>query len=141
MVIDIGVYMSDRDHLVQQAWGAKQAAYAPYSEFRVGAALLTESGEIYTGANIENINYTNTSHAEQNALHKAVLDGHRSFEAIAISLSGDPVPPCGLCRQSLSEFCDDDLVIIVDGLGQTTLGELLPGRMDNIEARGADTDV
>lgn len=122
-----------QDELIEQARTARDDAYAPYSEFSVGAAIRCNDGTVYHGANIENINFTNTTHAEQVALHKAVNDGHRSFDAIAISCSGDPAPPCGLCRQSLSEFCQDDLGILVEDLGSFTLGELLPGSMTNID--------
>ncbi len=120
------------DQLLERARKAKEDAYAPYSKFSVGAAIRTESGDIYCGANVENINHTNTAHAEQNALHQAVLDGHRKFEAIAISLSGKPAPPCGLCRQSLAEFCGEDFSVIVDGGGEWTLGDLLPSKMEDI---------
>lgn len=119
-------------NLVERAREMKEWAYAPYSDFSVGAALRTSDGEVYTGANVENINFTNTAHAEQIALHKAVVDGHRDFSSLAISLSGDAVPPCGLCRQSLSEFCDDSFVIIVDGGGLYRLGTLLPSGMEEI---------
>lgn len=121
------------DELLKHARNAREQAYSPYSEFSVGAALQCSDGTIYKGANIENVNLTNTVHAEQVALHKAVFDGKRDFEAIAISLSGDPVPPCGLCRQSLSEFAEADLDVIVEDLGTYTLSELLPGSMESIE--------
>lgn len=123
----------NKDTLIKQARQARENAYAPYSEYHVGAALQCRDGSLYTGANIENINYTNTTHAEENALNKAVLDGKREFTAIALSLSGDPKPPCGSCRQALSEFCDEDFTILVDGWGNTTLGEIFPASMDTIE--------
>jgi cytidine deaminase len=121
------------DDLLDRARDAKARAYCPYSEFAVGAALRTASGDVYTGANIETITLTDTAHAEQVALHRAVFDGCREFDALTISLSGDPTPPCGICRQSLAEFCDDSLAIVVDNLGEFTLGELLPARMESIE--------
>jgi len=123
----------NKEPLIQEAREARNDSYSPYSEFNVGAVIQCADGSRYTGANIENINYTNTTHAEENAINKAVLDGKREFTAIAISLSGDPIPPCGMCRQSLSEFCDDDFVVIVDEWGETTLGELFPSGMENID--------
>ncbi len=125
--------MMPYDELLDKAREARNRAYAPYSDFQVGVALLCADGSVYTGANIENINYTNTTHGEQLALHKAVHDGHRDFDALALSCSGDPSAPCGLCRQTLSEFCDDDFMIIVENLDAFTLGELLPGAMDTID--------
>lgn len=118
--------------VIDAAESAQENAYAPYSEFRVGAAILTENGAIYTGANIENINYTNTEHAEELAIHKAIHDGHREFTGLALTLSGEPVPPCGSCRQTLSEFCEDDFEIVIKDYGITTLGELLPNEMNDI---------
>ena len=111
---------------------AQENAYAPHSNFYDGAAILTKTDEIYTGANIENINYTNTEHAEELALHKAVHDGHREFKGLALTLSGEPVPPCGSCRQTLSEFCDANFEIVIKDYGITTLGELLPNAMEDI---------
>jgi cytidine deaminase len=132
-------YSMDIDHpvitddVVETAKEARSNAYAPYSEFRVGAAIVTNNGEVYTGANIENINFSNTEHAEELALNKAIHDGHREFDALVLTFSGDPVAPCGMCRQSLSEFCDDDFEIVIPNHGVTTLGELLPDVMENIE--------
>jgi cytidine deaminase len=129
--------MGDRE-LLETAREAVERSYAPYSEYRVGAALETTDGTVYTGCNIENANYSNSVHAEELALSKAVEDGHREFEQIAVS-SGrrDGVTPCGMCRQSLAEFCDDDFPVVCDeGDGDTseyTLGELLPATI------GADT--
>ncbi len=121
------------EDLIDKAQSARQDAYAPYSEYTVGAALLCTDGSVYTGANIENINYSNTEHAEQLAVHKAVHDGHRNFDALALSTSGEPTAPCGMCRQTLAEFCDDDFMIIVDGLDAVKLGELLPNQMKSID--------
>ena len=96
-------------------------AYVPYSGYTVGAALLTKSGKIYTGCNIENASYTPTICAERTAIFKAVSEGEREFEAIAVSGGkGGKVegafPPCGVCRQVMSEFCGPDFkVIIVTG--------------------------
>lgn len=118
------------DDLITSARDALECAYTPYSEYPVGAALETNDGTVFTGCNIENANYSNTVHAEGLALSKAVEAGHRSFERIAVSSERrDGVTPCGLCRQSLSEFCGPELRILCDGADGTTtytLGELLP---------------
>lgn len=119
--------------LVEAARDAKARAYAPYSEYQVGAALRTDEGTVYTGGNIEVVNYSNTIHAEEVALMKAVDAGDRSFDAIAIStqsLSGDP--PCGMCLQTLTEFCPPDLVIRSEtesGYEEIELQDALPGGM------------
>jgi len=116
----------DGSDLLEVARGAVERSYAPYSGYRVGAAIETEDGTVFTGCNVENANYSNSVHAEELALSKAVEAGHRAFEAVAVS-SGprDGVTPCGMCRQSLSEFCDGDLRIVCEG-DAYTLGELLP---------------
>jgi cytidine deaminase len=126
--------------LVDAARAALADAYVPYSEYRVGAALLTGDGEVYTGCNIENANYSNSLHAEEVAVADAVKHGHDVFERIAVS-SGvrDGVTPCGMCRQTLAEFCDDDLVVLCDegeGWTEYTLGELLPNTisLDTLDA-------
>ena len=121
--------------LLEVAERARSSAYAPYSGISVGAALLTASGRVYTGSNIENASYTPTVCAERTAIFKAVLDGERSFVAIAIAggRSGeagkDGFYPCGVCRQVMAEFADPDLAIITalgDGYECHTLGEILP---------------
>jgi len=121
--------MGDED-LLSIAREAVERSYAPYSEYYVGAALETVDGSIVTGCNVENANYSNSVHAEELAISKAIADGHRSFERIAVSSDRrDGVTPCGMCRQSLSEFCEPDLRIICDegeGTTEYTLGELLP---------------
>ncbi|MFB6165403.1 MAG: cytidine deaminase [Haloarculaceae archaeon] len=119
------------DALIARAREAQQAAYVPYSEYRVGAALRTADGTVFTGCNIENANYSNSIHAEELALGEAVERGHREFARLAVSSSErDGVTPCGMCRQTLAEFCDADFEIVCDeGDGETTtytLGELLP---------------
>ncbi|MEF8831578.1 MAG: cytidine deaminase [Halobacteriales archaeon] len=118
------------DELMAAAREARNDSYAPYSEYRVGAALETADGEIYTGANVENANFSNSLHAEEIALGKAVTAGHEEFERIAVSSAAeDGVTPCGMCRQSLSEFADEDLAVVCDAgndAKQYTLGELLP---------------
>ncbi|WP_435347508.1 cytidine deaminase [Haloarchaeobius sp. HRN-SO-5] len=116
--------------LVEQARDALSNSYAPYSEYTVGAALLTADGTVYRGCNVENANYSNSLHAEEVAVGKAVADGYHEFQRIAVT-SGkrDGVTPCGMCRQTLSEFCDDDFVVLCDEGEEATaytLGELLP---------------
>jgi len=116
--------------LLDRARAAVDRSYAPYSEYRVGAALETTDGTVFTGCNVENANYSNSVHAEELALSKAVEAGHRSFSRIAVS-SGvrDGVTPCGMCRQSLAEFCEAALRVICEGDGGPTvyaLGELIP---------------
>ncbi|WP_336135745.1 cytidine deaminase [Natronomonas amylolytica] len=125
--------MDDRE-LLATAREAVDDSYAPYSEYRVGAAIETEDGTVYTGCNIENANYSNSVHAEELALSKAIEAGHRSFVRIAVSSSKrDGITPCGMCRQSLREFCDDDLRVICENESDPegepvvyTLGELIP---------------
>ncbi|WP_276300739.1 cytidine deaminase [Halorussus lipolyticus] len=118
------------DELVEVAREAQTDAHVPYSDYPVGAALLTADGSVYVGCNIENANYSNSLHAEEVAIAEAIKEGHREFDALAVS-SGrrDGVTPCGMCRQTLSEFCDDDMPVICDEGDDTaeyTLGELLP---------------
>lgn len=122
----------DMQELIAKAIEAKEYAYVPYSHFRVGAALLTESGKVYTGCNIENVSYGATNCAERTAVFKAVSDGEREFKAIVITGEhGDYLPPCGICRQVLSEFGKDSMKVILANSTEdykvTTLGELLPG--------------
>lgn len=104
-------------------------AYVPFSQFRVGAALLTEDGEVYTGVNVENSSYGGTICAERTACVKALSEGHRHFRAIAITSSGGTAFPCGICRQFLYEFAPDLIVVLGDDeehLMVYTLRELLP---------------
>ena len=123
------------EKLVELAREAMGHAYAPYSGFHVGAALLCADGTVYQGCNIENASYSPTNCAERTAFFKAVYDGHRDFSAIAICggmgghLTGACMP-CGVCRQVMSEFCKDDFVIYVirpDGFDTYTLAQLMPG--------------
>lgn len=105
--------------LIGRALEARENAYAPYSNFQVGAALLSDSGEIYTGCNIENSAYTPTNCAERTAFFKAVSEGARSFRAISIAGGQgekEPetlCPPCGVCRQVMLEFCSPDFQIVL----------------------------
>ncbi|MBM6715133.1 cytidine deaminase [Gemmiger formicilis] len=125
-----------RAELIRAAFAARRFAYVPYSHFRVGAALLSKDGRVFTGCNIENAGYTPTNCAERTALFKAVSEGVTRFAAIAIvgSLEGKTndlvTGPCGVCRQALYEFGGPSLVVIMakseQDYIQTTLGELLP---------------
>jgi cytidine deaminase len=116
--------------LVAQASAARDKAYAPYSQFRVGAALLTESGDIFTGCNVENASYGLTNCAERTAVYKAVSEGHTKFQAIAVVTDlKQYASPCGACRQVLVEFGPDIQVIMGDGEGKffvKTSSQLLP---------------
>ncbi|MEK6259218.1 MAG: cytidine deaminase [Planctomycetota bacterium] len=121
-----------RQQLFSAAIGAREQAYAPYSKFLVGAALLTEDGQIISGCNVENASYGLTICAERNAVFAAVAQGHRRFQAIALATVGGATP-CGACRQVLAEFCDDLPILIVDveqpdRVIETSLAVLLPGR-------------
>lgn len=122
--------------LIEMALSMRSQSYAPYSHFTVGAALLSESGKLYTGCNIENAAFTPTNCAERTAFFKAVSEGERKFSAIAISGGkegeepDDYCAPCGVCRQVMKEFCKEDFKIILvknENEWKTfTLGELLP---------------
>ncbi len=101
--------------LIEIAKQAMKYAYAPYSHFKVGAALITDTGHIYTGCNIENVSYGATNCAERPAIFKAVSEGERHIKKIAIvSSAGKPASPCGICRQVLSEFMDSDGIVILE---------------------------
>ena len=125
----------DWSGLIEKALEGMERAYAPYSGFRVGAALLGENGVVYTGCNVESCAYTPTICAERTALVKAVSEGEREFEAIAVvgSLEGEQnrviTAPCGVCRQALYEFGGDDLIVIMakspEDYIERRLGELL----------------
>ena len=98
--------------LVKTAYGAMENSYSPYSNFQVGAALLTKSGKVYTGCNVECASYGGTNCAERTALFKAVSEGEREFEAIAVVCSSKEYAyPCGICRQVLVEFGDIDVIL------------------------------
>lgn len=120
--------------LIAMAKEAMNHAYVPYSGYRVGAALLCADGSVYCGCNIENAAYGPTVCAERTAFFKAVYDGHRDFVSIAVCGGKDGVltgyfPPCGVCRQVMREFCEDEFVIYMvgpDGWEERTLAQLLP---------------
>lgn len=123
-------YKLNPKDLIKFARGARSKAYAPYSRFKVGAALLAKSGKVYTGCNVENASYGLTCCAERNAVFEAVGRGERDFIAIAIvSDSPEPTAPCGACRQVLYEFSPEMEVIMAGAKGRVKtrkLKELLP---------------
>ncbi len=127
------------DSLSKDAILAREHAYCKYSSFAVGAAILTKSGKVYTGANIENVSFGATICAERVAIYKAIFDGERDFAAIAIaggSKDVDFTSPCGICRQVLTEFCDKDFkIILTNGKEDKVfkLGELMPQSFDTIK--------
>ena len=125
--------MTDKE-LMNVAVKAREMSYSPYSNFRVGAALLGLSGKVYTGCNVENAGYTPTNCAERTALFKAISEGEREFLAIAIvgglgDTLNDFCAPCGVCRQALSEFCGNDFRFILgnpNNIKVVTMEEILP---------------
>ena len=128
--------MTDKE-LVSEALKAREMSYSPYSQFAVGAALLTKSGKVYRGCNIENAGYTPTNCAERTAFFKAVSEGERNFEKIAIvgGKVGEKIEkyayPCGVCRQVMREFCDEETFEVISALNEDVyqknlLKELLP---------------
>lgn len=136
------------ERLIQKALEAREKAYAPYSLFRVGAALLTKEGHIYIGCNVENAAYGSSNCAERTAFFKAVSEGVRSFRAIAIVGAGEEdcgqyAAPCGACRQVMAEFCSprEFEIIIANMSGEyyiRTLEELLPDGFGNMIKRKAE---
>jgi cytidine deaminase len=128
--------MMDQNELIRLAREAREQAYAPYSHFAVGAALLGASGRVYTGCNVESVSYGLTVCAERVAVFKAVSEGEREFEAIAVVTSSG-VTPCGACRQVLSEFGPGMEVIVArvdgDACEVYPLRELLPHSFDSIQ--------
>lgn len=129
--------MNRYEELIEMALEARKLAYAPYSKFQVGAALLGKNGVVYKGCNIENASYPATNCAERTAFHNAIIDGQKEFEAIAIVGGAESVDeldfcaPCGICRQVMREFCDPDEFEIIVARSMTdykvfTLADLLP---------------
>ena len=121
------------EDLIAEAMEVRERAHAPYSHFAVGAALLAKSGRIYTGCNVENASYGLSNCAERTAVFKAVSEGERDFEAIAV-VTDKGVTPCGACRQVLLEFGEDIQVIVADETGGYRvfgLQELLPEAFDS----------
>ncbi len=127
--------MTEASKLASLAIEAMRRAYAPYSGYKVGAALLCADGTVYQGCNIENGSYGATNCAERTAFFKAVYDGHREFTAIAVcggkdGVISDVFPPCGICRQVMREFCADDFRVYLVGKDgvcmERTLEQILP---------------
>ncbi|MFD2045830.1 cytidine deaminase [Ornithinibacillus salinisoli] len=117
--------------LIDEAKKIREKAYVPYSKFPVGAALLTKSGKLYTGCNIENAAYPVTCCAERVAIFKAIADGEKDFEEMAVVANTErPVPPCGSCRQVMSEFFNSDMMIhltnLHDDVKSVKMKDLLP---------------
>lgn len=132
-----------KDRLVELALKARENSYSPYSGYSVGAALLASSGKVYTGCNVENASFTPTVCAERTAFFKAVSEGEKSFEAIAVvggrEDTSSPSYPCGVCRQVMREFCDDSFKVIVVNGAETeeyTLAELLPRSFSKLSVDG-----
>jgi cytidine deaminase len=123
------ITQTQRDELVARALDARRHAYAPYSKYAVGAALLTGAGKVYAGANVENAAYPTGMCAERAALFHAVSEGERRFTALAVATENAGMP-CGACRQALSEFGLELLVLVADARGkvvsETSLAALLP---------------
>ena len=125
--------MADYD-LIELAKQASENSYSPYSKFKVGAALLCKDGTVFLGCNVENVSFGATNCAERTAIFAAIINGHRDFSKIAVVGISDGkinnfTPPCGICRQVLSEFCKGDFEIILtdkNGIKKLSLSELLP---------------
>lgn len=126
--------MNEVAELVRRAREAREHAFAPFSEFKVGAAVRTKSGKIYTGCNVENATYGLTICAERVAIFKAISEGEREFQAIAVCTDTEILtPPCGACRQIIWELCGDVPVILSNLQGRTethTMSELFPRPFD-----------
>ncbi len=126
--------MTDKE-LVLKAIDAMKNSYSPYSDFKVGAALLTENGKVYTGCNIENVAFGPSICAERVAFFKAISEGEKNFSKIAVVGGKDGIissstPPCGVCRQVMREFCNDDFEILIvkesENYDKVLLKDLLP---------------
>ena len=121
--------MSELDELVAAARKVSQSAYAPYSKYHVGAAIRSSSGRVYTGANVESASYGATVCAERSAVAQMVAAGERSIAEVAVFVDApEPATPCGICRQTLIEFCDDAIVVCATPTSriETSMAELLP---------------
>jgi cytidine deaminase len=127
-------HMIDRDRLIAAALAAREHAYAPFSHFQVGSAVQAKSGRVFSGCNIENASYGLTLCAERVAIFKALSEGERGFEAVAVVTDGEKLtPPCGACRQVIWEFCGDAQVILANLAGRIEICQmavLLPKPFD-----------
>lgn len=122
------IHKSDLEELIQQATEAREFSYSPYSNYKVGAALLTKTGKVYKGCNIESAAYTPSVCAERTAIFKAVSEGEREFSAIAVVTSNGGAP-CGVCRQVMREFAPNLTIMMGDTAGNyevLSLADLLP---------------
>ncbi|GIO05154.1 cytidine deaminase [Brevibacillus reuszeri] len=131
----------DKQTLMAKAIEARKLAYVPYSNFQVGAALLTDSGKVYLGGNIENAAYSLCNCAERTALFKAFSEGDKTYAAIAVAAdTPQAVSPCGACRQVMAELCPPDMPVILTNLKgdvwETTVSALLPGAFTKEDLRG-----
>lgn len=132
----------DANKLLEEAKVAREKAYAPYSKFSVGAALLTKSGKVFHGCNIENASFGLTNCAERTALFKAVSEGETEFRALlVVADTKNPVAPCGACRQVIAEFCPPEMPVylanIYGDIKQTTVEQLLPSSFTSEDMKNA----
>lgn len=132
----------DKETLLQQSIDIRSKAYVPYSNFPVGAALLTKNGKVYLGCNIENAAFPVTCCAERVAIFKAISEGETEFDQLAVSADTErPVPPCGSCRQVMSEFFDKDTMIHATNLHgdvkSMTMEEILPFSFESNDMKNA----
>lgn len=134
----------DQDELITLAMRARKQAYAPYSSFAVGAALLTGAGEVVLGCNVENASYSLSNCAERTAVFSAIAmaksEQGRQFLALAVVAdTARPIPPCGACRQVLAEFCPDHMPVYLANLKGdrlvTTVGDLLPAPFNKLDLK------
>jgi cytidine deaminase len=124
--------MMETNDLIVEANKAREFAYVPYSNFKVGAALLSRDGQVFHGCNIENAAYGMTNCAERTALFKAYSEGITQFDSLVVVADTDrPVPPCGACRQVISELCDPEMEVVLTNLKgdvqKVLVKDLLPG--------------
>ena len=122
-----------KEELVEKAKEAMQRSYSPYSSFSVGAALLCKDGTVYLGTNVENVSFGATCCAERVAIFSAIANGNKEFETIAISATKIPCYPCGICRQVMAEFCNEDFKVYMDnGINviEKSVEDLLPCSFD-----------
>lgn len=129
------------NELIEEAKKAREMAYVPYSNFPVGAALLTSDGKVYRGCNIENAAYTMCNCAERTALFKAFSEGDKNYSMLAVVADTDrPCSPCGACRQVIAELCDKEMVVVLTNLKgdiqKLTVRELLPGAFSPEDLNG-----
>ncbi|MGO9641034.1 MAG: cytidine deaminase [Candidatus Acidiferrales bacterium] len=127
--------MSDHDALIAAALAAREHAHAPFSSFRVGAAVRAKSGRVFTGCNVENATYGLTICAERVAIFKAMSEGERGFDAVAVAADTETLtPPCGACRQIIWEFCGDAEIILANLKGKVEtyrMSQLFPKPFDS----------